>query len=173
MTRLLIAGAAVAAAVTLAACGGGVGANNNSSGASGSGGGATTVSAEQIGGSGSVLVDSAGKALYAADEETGGKVLCTDACLSFWTPLTIGAGAPTESSLPGKLGVIERPDGARQVTYDGKLLYSFNEDQPGEVTGDGFADAFGGQHFIWHVVHRDSAADSSGGGGTSSGPYGY
>jgi predicted lipoprotein with Yx(FWY)xxD motif len=171
MKRLLIAGAALAAAATLAACGGGGGAN--SPGAAPSSPGTTTVSAERIGDAGSVLVDSAGKALYAADEETGGTVLCTDGCLSFWTPLTIKAGAPTEGSLPGKLGVVMRPDGARQVTYDGKLLYSFNEDQPGEVTGDGFTDAFGGQQFTWHVVHSDSAADSSGGGGTNSGPYGY
>jgi predicted lipoprotein with Yx(FWY)xxD motif len=171
MPRLLIAGAALAAAVTLAACGAS-GGSSNSPGATGSSAGATTVSAEQIGDKGTVLVDSAGQALYASDEETGGKVLCTDACLSFWTPLTVDGGTPTGSSLPGTLGVVERPDGARQVTYNGKLLYSFNEDQPGEVTGDGFADAFGGQQFTWHVVHSDNAADS-GGSGTSTGPYGY
>lgn len=172
MKRLLICSAAVAAVIALAACGGGGGgASSNSSGAMGSS--ATTVSAEQIGDKGSVLVDSAGQALYASDEETGGKVLCTDACLSFWTPLTVSAGAPTGSSLPGKLGVVERPDGARQVTYDGKLLYSFNEDQPGEVTGDGFADAFGGQQFTWHVVHSESADGSSGSGTSTGGGYGY
>jgi predicted lipoprotein with Yx(FWY)xxD motif len=175
MKRLLISGAAVAAVLALAACGGGGGGTSGKSpGATGSSPGTTTVSAEQIGDAGSVLVDSAGQALYASDEETGGKVLCTDACLSFWTPLTISSGAPTGSSLPGKLGVVERPDGARQVTYNGKLLYSFNEDKPGEVSGDDFADAFAGQQFTWHVVHSDSAADSSGGGtSTSGGPYGY
>jgi predicted lipoprotein with Yx(FWY)xxD motif len=161
--------------LALAACGGGSGgASGNSPGPTGSSPGTTTVSAEQIGDAGSVLADSAGQALYASDEETGGTVLCTDACLSFWTPLTISGGAPTGSSLPGKLDVVERPDGARQVTYDGMLLYSFNEDKPGEVSGDGYADAFAGQQFPWHVVHSDSAADSSGGGtSTSGGPYGY
>jgi predicted lipoprotein with Yx(FWY)xxD motif len=173
MKRLLISGAAVAAVLALAACGGGGGASGNSPGTTGSSLGATTVSAEEIGDAGSVLVDSGGQALYASDEETGGKVLCTDACLSFWTPLTIKAGAPTEDSLPGKLGVVMRPDGTRQVTYDGKLLYSFNEDQPGEVTGDGFADAFGGQQFTWHVVHSNSADDSSGGGTGTGGGFGY
>jgi predicted lipoprotein with Yx(FWY)xxD motif len=171
MTRLFIAGAALTAAVALAACGGG---GSNSSGSSAAPSSGTTVSAENIGGSGSVLVDSAGKALYAADEETRGMVLCTDACLSFWTPLTIGAGAPSSNSLSGTLGVVRRPDGTRQVTYNGKLLYSFNEDKAGEVSGDGFTDAFGGQHFTWHVVHSNGTTKSSGSSGsTTTGPYGY
>jgi predicted lipoprotein with Yx(FWY)xxD motif len=178
MKRLLILGAAVAAvaaALLLAACGGGAGSNGNASGAMGSGSSGTTVSSEQIGDAGTVLVDSDGKALYASNEEKGGKVLCTDdACLAFWKPLTISGGAPTGSSLPGKLGVAQRPDGTRQVTYDGKLLYSFNEDQPGEVTGDGFMDAFGGQQFTWHVVQSNGSVGSSGSsGGTNTGPFGY
>jgi predicted lipoprotein with Yx(FWY)xxD motif len=184
MKRLLISGAAVAAVLTvlaLAACGG-TASSGNSSGAMGSPSSGTTVSAEEIGDAGTVLVDSSGQALYASDEETaGGKVLCTDdACLSFWTPLTVNGGKPTGSSLPGKLGVVERPDGTRQVTYDDKLLYSFNEDKPGEVTGDGFVDAFGGQQFTWHVVHSNGSVGSSGGGGgggtspsPSPSPYDY
>ena len=177
MKRLLISGAAVAAVLALAACGGGGG---GSGGASptvmGSGANTPTVSSEDISNAGSVLVDSSGQALYASDQETGGKVLCTDACLSFWTPLTIKSGAPSGGSLPGKLGVVKRPDGTRQVTYNGKLLYSFTQDQPGEVSGDGFKDAFGGQQFTWHVVHTSGGASSSGsggGGGTSPSPYSY
>jgi predicted lipoprotein with Yx(FWY)xxD motif len=147
MQRLPIASAAVVASLALAACGGGGGDSSNSSDAAPSSN--TTVSVEQIGRAGRVLVDSAGKALYAADEEANNGVLCTDACLSFWQPLTIDAGAPTASSVQGTLGVSGRPDGTRQVTLDGKRLYSFNEDEPGQVTGDGFSDAFGGQRFTW------------------------
>jgi predicted lipoprotein with Yx(FWY)xxD motif len=168
MNRLLIAAAAaVAAVVTLAACGGTSG--NNSTGAQGSSTGSTTVSVERLGGAG-VLVDSAGKALYANDQESGGKVLCTGACTSFWTPLTVSSGAPTESSTTGKLGVVERPDGTEQVTYNGKLLYSFSEDQPEQVTGDGFTDAFGGQQFTWHVIHAGSASSSSAAGTAAPAP---
>jgi predicted lipoprotein with Yx(FWY)xxD motif len=177
MNRLLTAGAgvvaalAIALAAALAGCGGGSGSSAPSAEANG----AATVSAETIGDAGRVLVDSAGKALYAADEEASDMVLCTDACLTFWEPLTVSDGeAPTDSSLPGTLGVAERPDGTRQVTYDGKRLYSFTEDQPGEVTGDGFADAFGGQQFTWHVVHAESGADSpDGGAGTRGGGFDY
>jgi predicted lipoprotein with Yx(FWY)xxD motif len=100
-------------------------------------------------------------------------VLCTGACESFWMPLTVDSGAPTGSSVSGELGVAERPDGTRQVTLDGKLLYSFVEDDPGQVTGDGFEDAFDGQTLTWHVVHPDGSTGSTSGGTTTIGPFGY
>jgi CBS domain-containing protein/predicted lipoprotein with Yx(FWY)xxD motif len=105
-----------------------------------------TVSIKNVGGAGKVLVDTKGRALYMNDEEHGRMVLCTGACLLFWTPLTV-SGTPKGTSLPGKLTVVKRPDGGRQVAYKGRLLYSFTLDKPGKVTGDGFKDAFGGQKF--------------------------
>jgi predicted lipoprotein with Yx(FWY)xxD motif len=160
MKRLLIAAVIVAAALALAACGGGGGDNGNASPVSGNG--TATVSVEEIGGAGSVLVDSAGQALYAADEEADSDVLCTDGCTAFWMPLTIDAGAPTGDAVSGELGIAERPDGTRQVTLDGKRLYTFVEDEPGEVTGDGFSDAFGGQQFTWHVVAANGSTPEGG-----------
>src|SRR5919198_900065 len=117
--------------------------------------------AATIGGAGNVLVDSSGQALYANDQEKG-MVLCDGACLSFWTPLTV-KGIPTSGSLAGKLGVVRRPDGAKQVSYNGKLLYTFYLDKPGKVAGDGFDDAFGGRKFTWHVVHANGATSSGSG----------
>jgi predicted lipoprotein with Yx(FWY)xxD motif len=166
MKRLLILGVVVVAgviavAVAIAASrGGGDDASTAIAGA-----GAATVSTEELGDAGDVVVDSRGRALYAADQETAaGKVLCTEGCMSFWEPLTIDGGSPTGDSVSGKLGVVERPDGSRQVALDGKLLYTFVEDEPGEVTGDGFEDAFDGQTFTWHVVHADGSSSSDGGG---------
>ena len=169
MKRLMIALAAVVAVLALAACGGA----GSDSGASSPGADTATVSVEELGDSGRVLVDSAGKALYAADEEADSSVVCTGACTSFWMPLTIHGRAPSGNSLPGELGVVERGDGTRQVTFDGKRLYTFVEDEPGEVTGDGFSDAFDGQQFTWHVVSVGDAPDSNQDGGTTRGPYGY
>ena len=34
------------------------------------------------------------------------------------------------------------------------------QDKPGEVTGEGFSDAFAGQQFTWHVVHADGSTGS-------------
>ena len=167
MKHLLTLAVVVTAATVLAACGG--------SGSTGSANdGTTTVSVKQLGDRGGVLVDSSGRALYASDQESGGNVLCMGACNDFWKPLTVGAGAPTSSDLTGKLGVARRPDGTRQVTYNGKLLYSFSEDRPGQVTGDGFADAFGRQKFTWHVVNAGGTGSApAGGGGSSSQIPGY
>jgi predicted lipoprotein with Yx(FWY)xxD motif len=172
MKRLLIAVAAVVTMLVLAACGGGGGDSSDSSAAAPSGNGTATVAVEEIGDSGQVLVDSAGKALYTSEEEAESDVVCTEACADFWEPLTIDEGDPTGDSLPGELGVTERRDGTRQVTLDGRRLYSFVEDEPGEVTGDGFSDAFDGQVFTWHVVTAGGAQDSDDG-STSDGPFGY
>jgi predicted lipoprotein with Yx(FWY)xxD motif len=172
MKRLLIpafAVVAVAFALALAACGGG---GSDSSGAPASAGSAT-VSTQQIGDAGAVLVDSSGQALYTNDQETRGMLLCDGACLSFWTPLTVN-GSPKGNALDGKLGVVMRPDGGKQVTFDGKPLYTFYTDDPGEVGGDGFTDAFDGRQFTWNVVHADGSTSSSGGGtSTGSGIPGY
>jgi hypothetical protein len=39
-----------------------------------------------------------------------------------------------------------------QVTINGRPLYTFAEDSPGQVTGNGFKAQFGGHHFTWNVV---------------------
>jgi predicted lipoprotein with Yx(FWY)xxD motif len=166
MKRLLIAGVVVAVAlaigiaIAIADTNGGGGGGSSSAGSTRPNS-AATVSAKQIGGSGDVLVDSKGQALYANDQERNGMVLCKGACLSFWMPLTVN-GAPKGSSLSGKLGTVSRPDGGKQVTYNGKLLYTFYLDKPGKVSGDGFDDAFGGQQFSWHVIHANNASSSTG-----------
>jgi predicted lipoprotein with Yx(FWY)xxD motif len=157
--RLLLTGAAAAASVVLAACGGG-GSDSSDSGAAASG--ATSVAVRSIDGVGKVLVDSSGKALYASDVEADGKVRCTGACTSFWQPLTVDSAKPVAVGGVGTVGVISRPDGAKQVTVDGKLLYTFSEDAPGKVEGNGFADDFDGRHFTWNAVLAggDSAGSS-------------
>ena len=113
MKRLLILGALVVAAVIIAAvvaiaASGGGGGDEPSSAEPTTG--SATVSAQQLGDMGDVLVDSQGRALYAADQETAaGKVLCTEGCTSFWEPLTMSGGAPTADSVSGELAVVERP----------------------------------------------------------------
>lgn len=176
MKKLLIPLFAIATAVTIAACGGG-GGNATAT----PGGGTDAVSVKDIGGAGMVLVDSSGQALYASDQEAAaGKVLCTGACNSFWEPLTVQGNVTTSGSVPGKLGTVNRPDGGTQVTYNGDPLYTFTQDQAGQVTGDGFKDAFNGQQFTWHVVtagNTGGASSGSAGGSagstTSSGGGGY
>ena len=173
MNRLLIAGAALAASLVLAACGD----NSSEETAAPAGGGGQTVALKSIDGIGDVLVDAGGKALYASDVESDGKVHCTDGCTSFWEPLTLDSGSPTAADGVGKLGVIKRADGARQVTADGKLLYTFSEDSAGELEGNGFSDDFDGEHFTWNAVLAGGKLASSSSDdnqdGYSSGGNGY
>ena len=163
--------AAVAAALALAACGGSDDDDSSSaSTAPAAGASSDTVSVADVQGVGDVLVDSSGMPLYTADEEVaaGNQALCvTDSCTAFWVPLESGASAPTAGPGVPELGVAERPDGAEQVTADGRRLYTFSQDSAGNVTGDGFEDDFDGTHFVWHVV-TPSGVSSGGDGGQSS-----
>ena len=174
MKRFLTPGAVVAVSLALAACGSGGG---GSSDPAASPGNAKTVTVKHVDSIGSVLVNASGEALYSSDVEADGKVHCTGACTSFWKPLTAGSGTPTAAADAGKLGVADRPDGTKQVTADGKLLYTFSEDEPGKVKGNGFADDFDGRHFTWNaVLAGGGSADSSSGGASETSPrndYGY
>jgi len=153
----------MALVLVLAGCGDDSDEGNPDSSAGGSK--ATTVSVETVDGAGEVLVDSEGAALYTADQEKDGKVRCAGSCAETWIPLTMsGGGEPTGSDdVPGDLGVAERPGGERQVSYDGKPLYSFADDpMAGEVTGDGLSDTFDGQLFSWRVVKTGGETEGAG-----------
>ena len=126
MKRFLIFVAGIVAALTIAACG------TAAIGGSGSGG---TVGTKQIDGFGNVLVDSSGMALYVNDQESGGKMLCDGSCTSIWQPLTVAKASAAEASGVDGLGVVSRSDGSKQVTLDGKPLYTFYLDRPGKVSG--------------------------------------
>jgi predicted lipoprotein with Yx(FWY)xxD motif len=152
-------------ALALVACGG-----SDSGSGSGSGSATPTIGVDNVDGIGAVLVDDQGAALYTADEEADGKIRCTGDCLGFWTPLPAGSPTTAADSVDGRLADIKRPDGTRQVTYDGRPLYRFTEDGgAGKVTGDGFKDSFDGTEFTWHAVTTDGVSDGGGG----SGGYGY
>ncbi len=141
--RMVALGAAVAACVALAGCGGGTG------------GSGATVSARNVPGAGTVLVDAAGRTLYFADQESGGTIRCVAECVTAWVPLTVPKGTiPTGGAgVNGTLAVLARPDGGNQVTYDGRPLYTFAADGgSGRSGGNGVRDSFGGTDFVWHAA---------------------
>jgi predicted lipoprotein with Yx(FWY)xxD motif len=161
-------------AIGLAACGGS--SDDSSASSSAPSGSGATVATKSIPGTGQVLVDSNGAALYTNDMDTDAKIVCTDQCLTEWVPLTAPAdGSPTsdDSAVQSKLGTAKRPDGSTQVTLDGMPLYTFVEDSGGQVTGDGFVDDFDGVQFTWTAAR---GGGSSGSGATPttqpSGGYG-
>lgn len=88
---------------------------------------------------GNFLVDSEGMTLYTFANDTPGETNCFDQCLENWPALTVPEGEwPTmEPGVPGRLGVITRPDNnERQVTLDGWPLYYWVQDEAaGDATG--------------------------------------
>jgi predicted lipoprotein with Yx(FWY)xxD motif len=58
---------------------------------------------------------------------------------------TVGAPAAGEGATAGLLGTITRQDGSTQVTYGGKPLYYFaNDEKPGDTKGQNV----GGNWFV-------------------------
>jgi predicted lipoprotein with Yx(FWY)xxD motif len=156
-----------AAALALAGCGGGDDEETTAAGASS----ADVVSVATVDGT-DVLADSQGRTLYTAAVEEGGKVLCVDACTSFWAPVVASAGdaASAGEELGADLDVIDRPDGGQQLTLDGLPLYTFAEEGAGQLEGDGFVDDFQGTSFEWEAARVDGG---SSGPARSPGDYGY
>jgi predicted lipoprotein with Yx(FWY)xxD motif len=166
MKRLLLPGAALAAALALAACGGTSSSSGSSSGAK------HTVSVQSIGGVGKVLVDADGMPLYTSNRDTSATPACTGACASVWKPLTLVSGTPSAGTGVGKVGVVMRSDGMRQVTVAGKPLYTFVNDSPGKATGNGVKDAFSGHSFSWTALRATGGSAPSSSGSSSGGGYG-
>ncbi len=147
----------VALALVVAGCGGDDG-DDGASGASGS----SLVSVAGVDGT-DVLVDAEGRTLYTADVEKGGQILCIDACASFWEPVIASASTvdAANTALGDEFDVVERPDGESQLTHDGLPLYTFAEEDAGELQGDGFTDDFQGTHFEWSAATADESTTPS------------
>ena len=74
---------------------------------------------------------------------------CEGSCADTWPPMVAEGKVVAESNSgldPDLLGTTERPDGQSQVTYDGKPLYLYSNDEAGQSNGTD-ASSFGG---TWH-----------------------
>jgi predicted lipoprotein with Yx(FWY)xxD motif len=108
------------------------------------------VSAANVPGLGSVLVDGNGRTLYVLASEKGGQVNCVagGGCTTIWPPLVVPsgmsqgiAGSGVQASL---LGTVKSPAGDVRVTYGGWPLYTFSEDTgSGSAKGQDLTDSFG------------------------------
>ena len=97
---------------------------------------------------GTILASSRGLTLYyySADKPHSGKSACTGVCATAWPPLAAPVKAPAGARLPGRLGVITRPNGVKQVTLNGYPLYFYIGDKaPGQAKGNGISGS-------WHVI---------------------
>jgi predicted lipoprotein with Yx(FWY)xxD motif len=145
-----VTAAAVVGGVAIAASGGGssttmygaAGPSTNS-GSSGSSSSSTgnvvlrTATATVQGTSERILVDDKGYPLYYYEPDTATQSRVAGELAVLWPPV-VGSGA-TAQGASGKLTTVSTSNG-QQVAYNGHFLYTFVQDNPGQVTGQGVQD---------------------------------
>jgi predicted lipoprotein with Yx(FWY)xxD motif len=107
---------------------------------------------------GRVLFDANGQVVYAFENDRRHRSNCRSAeCVKAWPPVltrqkpTAGSGVKHEL-----LGTIRRGDGKLQVTYNGRPLYFYEHEAPGEIRCHN-VDLHGG--LWWVVTPRGNPAD--------------
>ena len=168
---------ALAGAVLLAACGSSSKTSTppvtTAPSAAGGGGSdaSVTVSAANVPGVGTVLVDGNGRTLYVLASEQGGKVSCVAAsgCTGVWPPVSLPSGMAKGIAGSGvqasRLGTATSPSGDVRVTYGGWPLYTFTGDSgSGMAKGQGVKDAWG----QWWVLSASGSPVTAGSSSTSS-----
>ena len=101
---------------------------------------ASTVKIGEVASIGSVLTNPAGLTLYTYKDDVpnSGQSSVPAAIAPNWPPLTVTGSVVAPSGLPGQLGSFTRPDGSKQVMYNGMPLYTYVGDaQPGQANGQG------------------------------------
>ena len=107
---------------------------------------------------GRVLFDANGQVVYVFANDRRNRSACTSAeCVEAWPPVLTreqpSAGAGVDARL---LGTIRRTDGMLQVTYNGRPLYFYEHEAPGEIKCHN-VDLHGG--LWWVVTPRGEPAD--------------
>ncbi|MEZ5101292.1 MAG: hypothetical protein R3C15_16130 [Thermoleophilia bacterium] len=87
----------------------------------------------------------AGKPLYYWRKEIRDGTECTGSCAVAWPPLLVPKGRKVKAKvagIKGTFGVTTRPDGKRQLTHNGRPLYSYAHERPGQVLCDDVDEGF-------------------------------
>jgi predicted lipoprotein with Yx(FWY)xxD motif len=133
-----------------------------------------TVQASVGGKTETVLVNSQGLPLYYYLNDTAAKSAVTGGLAALWPPLT--SGSPAATGLTGKLAAVMDAHGD-QVAYNGHLLYTFADDQAGQVTGQGVQGFFVATPGLTPIVGSSTAGSSTTAGtapaASSGNGYGY
>jgi predicted lipoprotein with Yx(FWY)xxD motif len=180
---LLAGGLVLGTAATVTACGSSSSSTAAGSPSSSAPAGASTaapaaISAKNVPGVGTVLVNGQGQTLYMLTSEKGGKITCTQAngCTQAWPETLVTNGATTAKAGSGVqaslLGTVKDTSGNLEVTYNHWPLYTFSGDSgPGVAKGQGLT-SFGG---TWYVLNGSGnpVTSSPSGNASSGGGYGY
>lgn len=101
---------------------------------------------------GPVLTGAGGRTLYIFTKDTPGMSNCAGPCAVNWPPLLATTLPKRPAGLTGRLTLVERADGTRQVAYDGQPLYYWKGDvKAGDSTGQGAQN-------VWFVANAGPSA---------------
>jgi len=123
-----------------------------------------TVQATVGGKTETVLVNNQDLPLYYYLNDTAAKSDVTGGLAALWPPLT--SASPAATGLTGKLTSVMDIHGA-QVAYNGHLLYTFADDQPGHVTGQGVQGFFVATPGLTPIAGSSTAGSSTAGSSTA------
>lgn len=99
-----------------------------------------SVTTASVGGqSEQVLVNARGLPLYTYGGDSAKTSHVSGGLAALWPPLV--SASPTESGVSGQVSVVSDASG-QQVQYNGHFLYTFVDDTPGQVTGQGVQNFF-------------------------------
>ncbi|MEM8861735.1 MAG: hypothetical protein AAGD96_25705, partial [Chloroflexota bacterium] len=90
--------------------------------------------------------------VYTFDTDSPNQSSCDTDCAGVWPPVMLQNGLTLEApaDILSKLGTFTRDDGTVQVSFDGRPLYFYIDDEvPGDTIGHGNGD-------VWHLVILDS-----------------
>jgi predicted lipoprotein with Yx(FWY)xxD motif len=92
-----------------------------------------------------VLTGPDGKTLYTYKPDSAGASACDGGCAKAWPPVAASAALGLPAGATGKVSLITRSDGTKQVAYNGRPPYAYSGDMgPGEANGQGL----GGVWFV-------------------------
>jgi predicted lipoprotein with Yx(FWY)xxD motif len=114
-----------------------------------------------------VLVNSQGLPLYYYVSDTATASRVTGSLAALWPP--VASASPSAIGLSGKLSVVNDVHGS-QVAYHGHLLYTFADDQAGQVTGQGVQGFFVATPGLAAITGSAAPAAPA---APSGNPYGY
>jgi predicted lipoprotein with Yx(FWY)xxD motif len=117
-----------------------------------SSGGSVALSARNVSGLGTVLVNSQGRTLYVFAPDKAKKVTCVGSCATVWPPLKIASGQKPSLSGAVKASLVSSasdPSGGSVVTYNGWPLYTYQADaQAGTDHGQALFSSGG----LWYAI---------------------
>lgn len=145
-----------AAVIGLAACGSSSSSSSTTPVSSAASGSQIKTASTSVG---TILVNSAGHAIYWFAIDTPTKSNCSGSCLTYWPPVKGPVTAASGVSLPGTLGTIKGADGTTQATYMGHPLYTYVGDSSAGMVGGNGKNLSGG---LWWAMTPSGAKPSGG-----------